>query len=349
VRLAIALVMAVAVLAPAAPGAAPAVRPPSEPPRPLLVPLTPSGPQAPASSPGQTSPPSKVPVVRIDWRTDLAAALAEAARTGRPVLIYFHADWCQPCRLMDGATFVNRAVAAYIGQHFVPVKVDDTRETSAVSKKYEVRIYPSLLLLSAAGEPLHMVLFPRTAAELYPILQKMTALPPLIDAQKRAPEDLEANFRLGEAWAGLDHFRRAEPHLARVVQMDPRNERGRLVQARLMLAVVPLEDGDSAQAIKNLRQFIEEFKDSPQAPTALYAVGAILMQDGKLQEARRVFEDVRTRFPRDAKAYEADKAIDAIDARLPVLRGSGAAATEGGKAGAAENKSESRRGDKPAP
>jgi len=324
VRLAIALVMAVAVLAPAAPGAAPAVRPPSEPPRPLLVPLTPSGPQAPASSPGQTSPPSKVPVVRIDWRTDLAAALAEAARTGRPVLIYFHADWCQPCRLMDGATFVNRAVAAYIGQHFVPVKVDDTRETSAVSKKYEVRIYPSLLLLSAAGEPLHMVLFPRTAAELYPILQKMTALPPLIDAQKRAPEDLEANFRLGEAWAGLDHFRRAEPHLARVVQMDPRNERGRLVQARLMLAVVPLEDGDSAQAIKNLRQFIEEFKDSPQAPTALYAVGAILMQDGKLQEARRVFEDVRTRFPKDAKAYEADKAIDAIDARL--------------KAGAGQNK-----------
>ena len=48
------------------------------------------------------------------------------------------------------------------------------------------------------------------------------------------------------------------------------------------------------------------------------------MQDGKLQEARRAFEDVRTRFPKDAKAYEADKAIDAIDARL--------------KAGAAENK-----------
>jgi protein disulfide-isomerase len=321
VRLAITLVMAVAVLAVAQATAAP---PPSEPPRPLLVPLSPSGPPAPASSPGQTSPQFKVPVVRIDWRTDLAVALAEAAKTGRPVLIYFHADWCQPCRLMDGTTFVNRAVAAYIGQHFIPVKVDDTKDTSPVSKKYDVRIYPSLLLLSAAAEPLHMVLFPRTAAELYPILEKMTALAVAIEAQKRAPEDLEANFRLGEAWAGLDHFRRAEPHLARVVQRDPRNERGRLVQARLMLAVVPLEDGDSAQAIKNLRQFIEEFKDLPQAPTALYAIGAILMQDGKLQEARRVFEDVRTRFRKDAKAYEADKAIETIDARL--------------KAGAGENK-----------
>ena len=275
-----------------------------------------AAPTAPTATPGQPAKPPAEPVVRIDWRTDLDAALREAVSRDHPVLIYFHADWCEPCRLMDGYTFANRALAYLVGKDFVPVKVDDSKEAGPVSKKYGVRIYPSILVLSKTGEPLHMVLFPRTAAELHPILQKVAALPRLIEQQAQAPDDLEANFRLGEAWANLDHLHRAEPYLARVVQMDPRNERGHLADARLMLAIVPLEDGNAAQALKNLRQFMEDFKDAPQAPTALYAMGAILMQDGKFQEARKVFDDVRTRFPRHEKAYQADKAIDAIDARL---------------------------------
>ncbi|MBM4018591.1 MAG: DUF255 domain-containing protein [Planctomycetes bacterium] len=315
------IVAAVALAAAAALDAAPASS--ERPAPPVLVPLGPArkpGP-SPAPKPAPTTqpapqPPPAQPALRIEWRTDLAAALREAAAAGRPVLIYFHADWCQPCRLMDSATFVNRAVADYIGRNFVPVRVDDSKEASAVSKKYDIRIYPSILLLSGAGEPLHMVLFPRTAAELYPILEKMAAMPGLIEAHKNAPDDLEANFRLGEAWAGLDHFRRAEPFLARAAALDPKNEKGRLVPARLMLALVPLEDGDAAAAIGNLRRFAEDFKDSPEAPTALYAIGTILVRDNRFKEARDAFEEVRTRFPKHARAYEADKAIDSIDARL---------------------------------
>ncbi|MCX5655449.1 MAG: thioredoxin family protein [Planctomycetota bacterium] len=311
-------VLAGAVLAAAADAAAPKDKP-----RPLLVPLdsfkggVPAGPQKPtAPSPptGAAEPP--IPVVRIEWRANLDSAIKDAAASDRVVLIYFHADWCQPCRLMNDATFVNRAVAMYVGQNFVPVKVDDSSETSAVSKKYQVRIYPSILFLAPGGEPLHMLLFPRTAAELYPILEKVQAIPRMIEAQRKAPDDLEATFRLGEVWVTLDRVKQAEPYLKRTVELDPKNERGRLVQARLWLAIVPLEDGDAPQAIRNLRQFAEEFKDSPLVPTALHAIGAILARDGKFQEARQAFEDLRTRFPRDVMAYEADKAIDGLDARL---------------------------------
>jgi tetratricopeptide (TPR) repeat protein len=307
-------VLAGAVLAAAAAAVPPEKSGPVPVPMDTLVPGgRPVGPQAAPRAPGGAGP--AVPVVRIEWRTDLASAIKEAAAADRVVLIYFHADWCQPCRLMDEATFVNRGVALYIGQNFVPVKVDDTAGPSEVSKKYEVRIYPSILFLAPAGEPLHVLLFPRTAAELYPILQKVQALPRLIETLKRSPRDLEANFRLAEAWVGLDRMKQAEPYLKFIVAVDPKNECGRLVQARLWLAIVPLEDGKAAEALKNLRQFIEEFKDSPQVPTALYAIGSILARDGKFQEARQVFDDLRTRFPKDIKAYEADKAIDAIDER----------------------------------
>ncbi|MCX5682415.1 MAG: thioredoxin family protein, partial [Planctomycetota bacterium] len=276
-------VLAGAVLATAA--AAAAAAPAGKQPRPILVPMDTPGPGGRPIAPSTPDQPGTkepaTPTVRIEWQIDLPAAIAKAAAADRVVLIYFHADWCQPCRLMNDMTFINRTVAMYIGQNFVPVKVDDTRETSEISKKYGVRIYPSILFLAPGGEPLHILIFPRTAAELYPILQKVQALPRMIEAQKKSPDDLETNFLLAEVWAGLDRVKQAEPYLNRTVQLDPKNARGRLEQARLWLAIVPLEDGDAPQAMKNLRQFVEEFKDSPLVPTALHAVGSILARDGK--------------------------------------------------------------------
>jgi tetratricopeptide (TPR) repeat protein len=331
-RLLLVLAVVGAALAPPV-WAAPAAR------TPILVPM---GPELPTGKVPEPPPadPFAVPKgpVRVDWRTDLAAARKEAAAAGRCVLIYFHAifheDRAQPCHLMEDVTFANRGVAQYIEQNFIPVKVDDSKETSAVSRQYEVRLYPTVLFLSPDGEPLHMVLGPRTAPQLYAVLEKVQALPRLFEARRKAPDDLEANAALAAALAALDHFRRAEPYLKRVAELDPRNERGRLAWARLNLAIVPLEDGDAAQAMKDLAKFLDDFKDAPEVPTAVYAQGAILMQDGKLEEARRVFDDLRTRFPKHIKAYEADKAIDAIDARLKAARAADAAPRGAAKAAA---------------
>jgi tetratricopeptide (TPR) repeat protein len=289
----------------------PAAEPPVYGPLPPLTPPRKTGTAAPAKAP---------PPVRIEWRRDLEAAETEAAASGRLVLIYFHADWCQPCQWMDTGTFAGRGMAAFIEQYFIPLKVDDTKGTSPITKQFLVRLYPSILILTGAGEPLHMLLGPYTAAQLHAVLQKVVVLPPLLEAARRAPDDLEANFAAGEAWAALDHYKRAEPYLKRAAALDPRNERGRLAKARLLLAVVPLEDGDAAAALKNLEQYLVDFRDSPEVPAAVYYQGVILMQDGRLEEARRVFDDLRTQFPKHVKAYEADKAIDLIDARLKAAK-----------------------------
>ena len=150
-------------------------------------------------------------------------------------------------------------------------------------------------------------------------LQQVEALPPLIEAQKKAPDDLEANFGLGNALAILNQMRRGEPYLKRAVELAPKNENGRLSQARLLLAVVPLEDGDSALALKNIEYWLREFRNAPEAPVAIFYQGTILFQDGKLNEARVYFERLRKEYPKHPKAYDADKAIEAIDRRLKLL------------------------------
>ena len=290
----------------------------------------PLGPGKPAAAPdlsAEASAKAEVkspPASRIDWRTDLDAALKEAAASDRIVLVYFRLD-CQPCLLMEAGTFARPGFEKYLAESFVPVKADDTAEPGAASKKYQVRAYPSLLFLSSTGEALHMLVGPQTVPQLRAIMERVLGLVKVLAARKKTPNDLEANFAVGSAYVGLDHLRRAEPYLQRAAELDPRNEHGRLSRARLLLAVVPVEDGDSALALKNLAAFMEEFKDAPEIPAAMFFQGEILFGDAKMDpekllKARGVFDALRTRFPKDVKAYEADRAIDVIDARLKALK-----------------------------
>ena len=37
-----------------------------------------------------------------EWHTDVEAALSEAAKANKPILIYWGATWCQPCNHLKG-------------------------------------------------------------------------------------------------------------------------------------------------------------------------------------------------------------------------------------------------------
>jgi tetratricopeptide (TPR) repeat protein len=324
-RSAIAMLLAAAVSASAA-WAGPAPKSPAGPSSGAKAPpaLGPGG-MEPAAGDSASRP---KPAIQIAWRKDLDSALQEAARTGQVVLIFFTADWCAPCRLMLEGTFAVPGMAQYIIQNFIPVKVDDSKAASPASAKYMIRVYPTVVFLGPSGEPLHMVVQPRPPADFHPLLKKIVALPRLIDAQRRAPDDPEANFAVGNAFASLEplntlapavQLKRAEPYLKRVLELAPKNENGRLSQARLILALVPLADGDAALALRGLENYLREFSSAPEAPVAIFFQGTIQFQDGKLKEARKYFDQLRTEYPKHPKAYEADKVIEAIDARLKVL------------------------------
>jgi thiol-disulfide isomerase/thioredoxin len=89
----------------------------------------------------------------VPFGHDFAAAMAEAVRTKKRVFVDFETTWCGPCKLMDQWIYTAADVVA-AAEQTIAVKVDGDKHRDLV-KKYEVKAYPTMLLLGPDGAVLH--------------------------------------------------------------------------------------------------------------------------------------------------------------------------------------------------
>jgi uncharacterized protein YyaL (SSP411 family) len=86
----------------------------------------------------------------IPWLPWSAEAFARASREGKPVLLSITAAWCRACREMDRTTYTDPAVAALIGDRFVPVRVD-TDHRPDINERYNLGGWPTTAFLTGDG------------------------------------------------------------------------------------------------------------------------------------------------------------------------------------------------------
>lgn len=83
-----------------------------------------------------------------DWRKDLRAARAEAARTDKPLLILFTADWCHYCEELKRETLCAPEVVEMIDEDYVGVMLDDESVDRRIKDEFRVTGFPKLIVLT---------------------------------------------------------------------------------------------------------------------------------------------------------------------------------------------------------
>lgn len=86
----------------------------------------------------------------------LGDALERARAENRLVMVDVYTDWCGWCKKLDSETFGDARVAEAL-KAVVPIRLNAEKEGEAVAGKYDVRGFPTVLFLSAAGEEVRRI------------------------------------------------------------------------------------------------------------------------------------------------------------------------------------------------
>ncbi|WP_292264697.1 thioredoxin family protein [Butyricimonas sp.] len=85
-------------------------------------------------------------------------ALARAKAENKIVFMDCYTSWCGPCKMMLNAVFPQKKAGDYFNEKFICVKYDLERgEGPELAKKYEVRYYPTFMILNPDGSVIHKV------------------------------------------------------------------------------------------------------------------------------------------------------------------------------------------------
>ncbi len=125
----------------------------------------------------------------VHWYPWGAEPFAAAAAADRPVLLDIGAVWCHWCHVMDGESYEDPGLAAWLNQHFICVKVDRD-ERPDVDARYQRAVQA---IVQQGGWPLTGFLTPR--AELF---YGGTYFPP--QALQGRPSFREVLERVLEVW-----------------------------------------------------------------------------------------------------------------------------------------------------
>lgn len=90
----------------------------------------------------------------IEQDYELAKRTAQQQR--KLLIVDFYTTWCVPCKVLDKTIFKNDSIAGEIGKNFVVLRYDAEKDTlHHLSLKHHICSYPTTVVLTAGGRPIH--------------------------------------------------------------------------------------------------------------------------------------------------------------------------------------------------
>ncbi len=82
----------------------------------------------------------------------------QAERDKKPFFVFFHADWCKPCKQMEKEVFEDKDVGQYVSANYLAYHVDgEATQYKQLVKDYWVTAYPTIILFDKEGNEITRV------------------------------------------------------------------------------------------------------------------------------------------------------------------------------------------------
>lgn len=271
--------------------------------------------------------PAKVEAPKgITWQTSVDAALADAKKNERPILLDMYTDWCEWCKVLDDSTYTDSAFIQS-SRKFTMARVNAEVDT-ANATKYSVHSYPTVLLLKSDGTEIDRVVGYLRAPEFMKQVEDYLAGRNTIasmEAEAAAKgKDPQVLYNLAEKYYGHGLYDKAEPAYLKLLELDPKNATGQVDDGLYTLARMHRKTKDYVNTRKYAQMILDRYPTSDMFLPAHLEIAGSYKRQGDLTTARRLYLDYAKQFPNDGDAPYASEQADTLAVKIAAANGKGA-------------------------
>lgn len=267
-----------------------------------------------AEKPGR---PAHVPWAEdISWHQVIDTAVQN---NNQPILIDFYAQWCGPCKLLDGFVYNEPEVIKELAD-VLTFKVDiDKPEYLKLKTDFNITLLPTLIWCDEKGREIDRFTGAVSAEEFLEIIRAFreggNTFNRIIDLVEKKPEDPGLLFDLARRYAERGNEEEARVLYRRLMNLRFKADQRVVVDGMLGLAALELNVGDPERAIDITRQAAKVYE--PGQPGAEESLMAVAVYQGALRDTTGVLETYRRLIEFD------DSNVAALDGFARVATASG--------------------------
>ena len=197
----------------------------------------------------------------------------------------------------------DKEVGNFVNSRFIPLRFTPADENyRKIRTDYNVRGTPTVLLLNPQGEEIDRALgFDGKRDEYFQTIQDFSegkgTMLSLMAKLAENPDDIETNFKIGKRYIDRFEWENVQPYFAKVLEMDPKDEKGFRSESTYNLAVYELRTNSKIEPIQD---FIATCTDREHLYQSYANLATHFIQSEKLEEASELYEEALEKMPENA-------------------------------------------------